>query len=89
MAIDKTIIPPSEATEVAQAGHDYVNGILPLSNIFPVKSNEGSWITSWTPVIPKSKTRAMKHRAYQVRDIDCGNPFRSDSAVRHGPYFRT
>lgn len=63
MAIDKTIIPPSEATEVAQAGHDYVNGILPLSNIFPVKSNEGEWITSWTPVIPKSKTRAMKHRA--------------------------
>lgn len=63
MAIDKTIIPPSEATEVAQAGHDYVNGILPLSNIFPVTSNGGDWTASWTPVIPKSKTRAMKHRA--------------------------
>lgn len=63
MAIDKTIIPPSEATEVAQAGHDYVNDILPLSNIFPVTSNGGGWTASWTPVIPKSKTRAMKHRA--------------------------
>lgn len=63
MAIDKTIIPPSEATEVAQAGHDYVNSILPLSNIFPVTSNGGDWTASWTPVIPKSKTRAMKHRA--------------------------
>ena len=67
MAIDKTIIPPSEATEVAQAGHDYVNGILPLSNIFPVTSNGGDWTASWTPVIPKSKTRAMKHRALDAR----------------------
>ena len=63
MAIDKTIIPPSEATEIAQAGHDYVNGILPLAKIFPVRSNEGQWVASWTPVVPKSSTRAMQHRA--------------------------
>jgi hypothetical protein len=63
LAIDKTIIPPSEATEVAQAGHDYVNGILPLAQIFPVKSNEGQWVASWTPVVPRSSTRAMQHRA--------------------------
>ena len=41
MALDKEIFPPSEATEVAQAGFDYVNGILPFSTMFPIQSNDG------------------------------------------------
>ena len=63
MALDKEIFPPSEATEVAQAGFDYVNGILPFSTMFPIQSNDGEWTVSWTPNLPTLSTNAMQRRA--------------------------
>ena len=63
MALDKTIIPPSEATEIAQAGFDFVNKLLPFAQMFPMKSNEGDWTVTWTPNLPVVKTRAMQRRA--------------------------
>lgn len=63
MALDKTIIPPSEASEIAQAGFDFVNGLLPFAQMFPMKSNEGDWTVTWTPNLPVVKTRAMQRRA--------------------------
>lgn len=63
MALDKDIFPPSEATEVAQSGFDYVNGLLPFSGVFPVKSNDGEWTVSWTPNLPTLKTQPIQRRA--------------------------
>ncbi|NMM93875.1 major capsid protein [Bifidobacterium oedipodis] len=63
MAIEKTIMPPSEATEIAQAGFDSVHDILPMSKVFPMKSNEGLWVVDWTPVIPNQTTGRMHRRA--------------------------
>ena len=63
MALDKEIFPPSEATEVAQSGFDYVNGLLPFSEMFPIKSNDGEWTVSWTPNLPTLATKAMQRRA--------------------------
>lgn len=63
MALDKTIISPSEATEIAQAGFDFVNGLLPFAQMFPMKSNDGDWTVTWTPNLPVVKTRAMQRRA--------------------------
>ena len=67
MALDKEIFPPSEATEVAQAGFDYVNGILPFSTMFPIQSNDGEWTVSWTPNLPTLSTNAMQRRALDAR----------------------
>ena len=63
MALDKEIFPPSEASEVAQSGFDYVNGILPFSSMFPMQSNDGEWTVSWTPNLPTLATKAMQRRA--------------------------
>lgn len=63
MALDKDIFSPSEATEVAQSGFDYVNGLLPFSSMFPIKSNDGEWTVSWTPNLPTLATKAMQRRA--------------------------
>lgn len=63
MALDKDIFPPSEATEVAQSGFDYVNGLLPFSKMFPVQSNDGEWTVTWTPNLPTLATNAMQRRA--------------------------
>lgn len=81
MALDKDIFPPSEATEVAQSGFDYVNGLLPFASMFPMKSNDGEWTVSWTPNLPTLATKAMQRRAL---DAEIGHTsMQEQSAEQH------
>ncbi|NEG55464.1 major capsid protein [Bifidobacterium platyrrhinorum] len=81
MALDKDIFPPSEATEVAQSGFDYVNGLTPFSKVFPMKSNDGEWVASWTPNLPTLATKAMQRRAL---DAEIGHTsMKSQTAEQH------
>ncbi|TPF92877.1 hypothetical protein BW14_06850 [Bifidobacterium sp. UTBIF-68] len=81
MALDKNIFPPSEATEIAQSGFDYANGMLPFSKVFPMKSNDGEWVASWTPNLPTLATKAMHRRAL---DAEIGHQsMKSQTAEQH------
>lgn len=64
--LDKSIITPSEASGIAQAAFDTVNSLLPFSNVFPMKSNDGQTTVSWTPVIPADATSAVDFRAWDA-----------------------
>lgn len=63
MAIDKSIITPAEASETVQAGFDFVKGILPFSNVFPMQSNDGLWTVTWTPNVQNEAVNPMRRRA--------------------------
>lgn len=63
MAIDKSIMPPAEATEVVQAGFDYVNELMPFNAVMPMRSNDGEWTVSWAPRIPAKGIDRMQRRA--------------------------
>ena len=63
MAIDKSIITPSEASEVVQSGFDFVNAILPFASVFPMRSNEGLWTVDWTPNVQNAAVNPMQRRA--------------------------
>lgn len=66
MALEKNIISPAEASGDVQAGFDYLNNLLPFSQVFPVKSNDGLTTVAWTPVIPGKTTDMMKFRAWDA-----------------------
>lgn len=71
MAIDKSIITPSEASEVVQSGFDFVNDLLPFAAVFPMVSNEGLWTVDWTPNVQNAAVNPMQRRALdaEVRHI--------------------
>lgn len=63
MALDKTIITPSEASEVVQSGFDFANNLLPFAAVFPMKSNDGLWTVSWIPNVTAQPINKMQRRA--------------------------
>lgn len=93
--LDKSIITPSEASGIAQAAFDTVNSLLPFSNVFPMKSNDGQTTVSWTPVIPADATSAVDFRAWVLRSAMVRPPARplrntpALSAVQEDAHYRT
>ncbi|KFI66538.1 major capsid protein [Bifidobacterium magnum] len=77
----KDIMNPAEATGIVQAGFDFVNGLLPMSKVFPVVSNEGKEVVNWHSVVPVKPMETMVFRAW---DAEAGH---MDTEVTSGEQY--
>ena len=62
--LDKSIITPSAASTIVDEAFQTTNDMLPLSNVFPLESNNGETTVHWTPNLPVTQTEKMNYRAW-------------------------
>lgn len=76
--LDKSIITPSAASAIVDEAFNATNDMLPLSNVFPLQSNNGETTVHWTPNLPVSQTEKMDYRAW---DGEAGYGKTTESSV--------
>lgn len=64
--LEKNIMAPSEASAVVQGAFDTLNGKLPMSAVFPMKSTGGETQVRWTPTLPGAAVDSMLYRAWDA-----------------------
>lgn len=80
--LDKSIITPSAASTIVDEAFKATNDMLPLSNVFPLQSNNGETTVHWTPNLPVAQTEKMDYRAW---DGEAGyGKITESSAERYG-----
>lgn len=66
MALEKTIISPSEASGIVNYAYTETNTLLPLSSVFPMKSLNGEKTVIWSPTLPGVESGLVEYRAWDA-----------------------